>query len=56
VTDGRGCKRFLAKPRDEHGIVADEIRQDDFYGVRRLKKNVAGLKNNTHSTLPKSSF
>jgi hypothetical protein len=56
VTDGRGRQRFLAKSRDQHWVVADEVGQDDFYCVRRFEKDVAGLKHHTHTALSQSSL
>jgi hypothetical protein len=51
VTNCRGRQRFLAKSRDQHWVVADEVRQNDFYRVRSFKKDVAGLKDYAHSAL-----
>src|SRR5215211_3438454 len=56
MADGRGRQRFLAKTRGEHRIVTNEIRQDYFYGVRRFEKDVSSLEDDTHATLPESSF
>jgi hypothetical protein len=49
--DGSRCQRFLTKARDQHWIVSNEVRKDDFDCVLGLEKDVAGLKNNTHSAL-----
>ena len=51
MTDGCGSQRFLTKPRDQHRIVADEIRQDHFDSVGRFEKDVSGLKDDSHAAL-----
>ena len=56
MADGRGGERFLAKARDQHGIVANQIRQDHFDGVRRFKKDVTRPKDDSHSALAKTAL
>ncbi len=56
MTDGRGGQRFLAKTRNQHRIVADEIRQDHFDGVRSFEKDVPRLKDDAHAALAQSPF
>src|SRR5262245_46613953 len=54
--DRRGCQRFLAEACDQHWIVADQVRQNDFDGVLSLEKDVTSLKDDSHPTLSESSF
>jgi hypothetical protein len=56
VTYGGSRQRFLAESRDQHRIVSDEIRQNDFDCVGSLKKDMAGLKHDAHSTLAQPSL
>src|SRR6185369_10672901 len=56
VTNRRGGECFLPETRRQHRIVADEIRQNDFYCVRSFEKDVSRLKNDAHTTLPETAL
>src|SRR5215217_8002716 len=51
-----GGQRFLTKARGEHRIVTDQIRQDDFYRVWGLEKDVTRLKHDTHAALSQTTL
>ena len=54
VSNGGSCQRLLTKTHDETGIVANQIRQNNFDGVCCFEKDVARLKDYTHTTLPQT--
>ena len=51
VADGGRGHRLLAEARDERGVVADEVGEDDLDGVLRLDEDVAGLEDHAHAAL-----
>ena len=51
-----GGESFLAKTRNELGIVSYEIRQNDFDGKLCFKISMAGLVNDAHPALTESAF
>ena len=53
MTNGRGRQRFLTKARDQHRIVADQVRQDDLDCMLGLQKDVPRLENDAHAAAPK---
>jgi hypothetical protein len=56
MTNRCGRKCFLTKARGEHRIVTDQIRQNDFDGVRGFEKDVTRLKDDTHTALPETAL
>jgi len=56
VANRGGCKCFLSKPRGEHRVVTDQIRNDDFYRVRGFEKDVSRLIDDAHATLPETAL
>src|SRR5262249_30218081 len=52
-----GCRGqcLLSKTGDKLRIVADEVGQNDLYGVKGLEVCVAGLVNDAHSALAEPS-
>jgi hypothetical protein len=53
---GRGSKRFLTKAGRQHGIITNQIRQDDLYRMSSFEEDVASLKNNAHAALAQAPF
>ena len=54
MTNGRGRQRFLTKARDQHRIVADQVRQDDLDCMLGLQKDVPRLENDAHAAAPEA--
>lgn len=51
MADGRRGERLLTKTRHQHRIVANQIGQDYFDGVRSFEKDVTRLKDDAHAAL-----
>ncbi len=56
MTNRRRRQRFLTKARNEFRVVADQIRQDDFYRVLGFQVSVPSFINNAHSALSDAAF
>jgi hypothetical protein len=56
MSDRRGSKCFLTKPRRQHRVITDEIGQDDFYCMCSFEEDVPSLKDYSHASLAQSPF
>ena len=54
VADGGGGQGVLTKARDQHRVVANEVWQDDFDGVRGFEKDMTGFEDDAHAAMPES--
>ena len=49
-------QRFLAKTRNQHGVIADQVRENYLDGVLRFQKDVTCLEDNPHPSLTQPPF